>query len=320
MTAPIHRRRRAASTRVDPDDWSWNESWFFSWIDLDGGPAGFFRLGVLPEPAAGRCSGASSTWTARWLGIEESRLAFDDLDLADGRRLRPLGAAVRLAARPPLAGRRASRSTATCPGALRARAGAVLPVVDRPARARDGRRRPDRHAATTTASRRTTASRFEQPLEATGTVVVDGVRHECGPAPTATGRGGRASGGRRSPWATCRRPTVSSTSSAPPGLAGGGLRPRRRRAARTWWSSTVADRLRRRAPHDHARGSSRFEDRRGDALDVDLAPIAPSVAFDMAHTCEPEHWLYCRTLVEARVSGWDGPCRGWFEASRYGIA
>ena len=30
----------------DPAVWSWNESWYFSWIDLDGGPAGFFRLGV----------------------------------------------------------------------------------------------------------------------------------------------------------------------------------------------------------------------------------------------------------------------------------
>lgn len=24
----------------DPAVWSWNESWYFSWIDLDGGPAG----------------------------------------------------------------------------------------------------------------------------------------------------------------------------------------------------------------------------------------------------------------------------------------
>jgi hypothetical protein len=67
-------------------------------------------------------------------------------------------------------------------------------------------------------------------------------------------------------------------------------------------------------------GHLRFAGREA-ALDVELAPIAPSVAFDMAHTCEvPEHWLYWRTLVEARVSGWDGPCRGWFETSRYGIA
>ena len=35
-----------------------------------------------------------------------------------------------------------------------------------------------------------------------------------------------------------------------------------------------------------------------------MRPIAPSVAFDMAHTCEePERWLYWRTLVEARGVG-----------------
>ena len=55
-------------------------------------------------------------------------------------------------------------------------------------------------------------------------------------------------------------------------------------------------------------------------VEAELRPIAPSVTFDMAHTCEkPEHWLYYRTLVEATVSGWDTPCRGWFESSRYGL-
>ncbi len=57
----------------------------------------------------------------------------------------------------------------------------------------------------------------------------------------------------------------------------------------------------------------------GGSLDVTFAPITPSVVFDMAHTCEvPEHWLYWRALVEARVSGSDEVCRGWFETSRYG--
>ena len=68
-------------------------------------------------------------------------------------------------------------------------------------------------------------------------------------------------------------------------------------------------------------GRLHFEGRDALRLDVELSPIAPSVAFDMAHTCEvPEHWLYWRTLVEARVAGWDGPCRGWLETSRYGSA
>ena len=34
----------------------------------------------------------------------------------------------------------------------------------------------------------------------------------------------------------------------------------------------------------------------------------------------PERWLYWRTLVVARVEGWDETCRGWFETSRYGTA
>ncbi len=52
---------------------------------------------------------------------------------------------------------------------------------------------------------------------------------------------------------------------------------------------------------------------------MELDPVSPSISFDLAHTCEePEHWLYWRILVEARVSGWPEPVRGWVEASRYG--
>ena len=55
--------------RFDPDVWSWNESWYFSWIDLDGGPVGFFRLGLLPNQGRamvwcyvhGTASGSAST-------------------------------------------------------------------------------------------------------------------------------------------------------------------------------------------------------------------------------------------------------------------
>ncbi|WP_241835407.1 hypothetical protein [Pseudofrankia asymbiotica] len=72
-------------------------------------------------------------------------------------------------------------------------------------------------------------------------------------------------------------------------------------------------------------GTLRFEDAEdaedagGAPIEVELEPIEPSVCFDMAHACqEPEQWPYWRTLVRARVPGWDGPCRGWFEASRYG--
>ena len=65
----------------------------------------------------------------------------------------------------------------------------------------------------------------------------------------------------------------------------------------------------------------RAEDPGSEPLEITMRPIAPSVVFDMAHTCEvPERWLYWRTLVEAEVPGWGGPCRGWFETSRYGVA
>ncbi len=67
----------------DPAVWSWNESWYFSWIDLDGGPAGFFRLGLLPNQER------ALIWSyvfhdGTWFGTEETRLRYDDLDLADG--------------------------------------------------------------------------------------------------------------------------------------------------------------------------------------------------------------------------------------------
>ena len=65
----------------------------------------------------------------------------------------------------------------------------------------------------------------------------------------------------------------------------------------------------------------RFETADGDELEVEIVPASPSISFDMAHTCEvPEHWLYWRILVDARVSGWTGSARGWVEANRYGVA
>ncbi len=67
----------------DPSVWSWNESWYFSWIDLDGGPAGFFRLGLLPNQER------ALIWSyvfadGVWYGTEETRLRHDDFDLAEG--------------------------------------------------------------------------------------------------------------------------------------------------------------------------------------------------------------------------------------------
>ena len=67
----------------DPAVWSWNESWYFSWIDLDRGPAGFFRLGLLPNQER------ALIWSyvfhdGVWYGTEETRLRYDDFDLTDG--------------------------------------------------------------------------------------------------------------------------------------------------------------------------------------------------------------------------------------------
>ena len=76
---------------------SWNESWFFSCIDLDGGPAVFFRVGVMPNQAR------AMLWCfvnvdGEWLAVEESRLAFGDLDLSDGIAYDAWGSAVHVGA------------------------------------------------------------------------------------------------------------------------------------------------------------------------------------------------------------------------------
>src|SRR5439155_17239311 len=68
---------------ADPAVSSWNESWYFSWIDLDGGPVGFFRVGVLPN------QGRAMVWSYAfhdgiWVGVDQSRLRFDHFDVTDG--------------------------------------------------------------------------------------------------------------------------------------------------------------------------------------------------------------------------------------------
>jgi hypothetical protein len=163
------------------------------------------------------------------------------------------------------------------------------------------------------------ANRFEQSLEATGTVVIDGHARQV-----------RAGAHRDRSWGPrewrqvftigdvqgtgCQLYFVGRTF---PGLGGGYLR--------------IDDDLQQLILTD---GSIDFDDDArtfrsatmafagGDDFRVQAAlrPIAPSVSFDMAHTCDvPEQWLYYRTLVEATVDGWDGSCRGWFESSRYGL-
>jgi hypothetical protein len=301
---------------VDPDDWSWNESWFFSFIDLDGGPAGFFRVGVLPNQRR------AMLWCfvhvgGAWLGVEESRLALDDLVLADGVVYDKWGLRFGWEPLAPLAGARF-----TFEGTLLARSGAAagahVPVAVELSCAATaepvgtGTGDDDRQSPYA-------ANRFEQPFVSSGTVAVDGDR-----------RAVRAGAHRDRSWGPreWRQAFTLGDLQADdrqlyfvgrsfPGLGGGFVRDGESALEHVVAVDGSVD-----YDDEHrtiTSGKLRFEGPRTPGLDVELVPVAPSVAFDMAHTCEvPEHWLYWRTLVEAKVSGWDGPCRGWFETSRYG--
>jgi hypothetical protein len=304
---------------VDPDQWSWNESWFFSWIALDGGPAGFFRLGVLPN------QGRAMLWSfvhvaGAWLGVDQSRLALDDIDLDPAGGVSSSRWGLRFAWRPdpPLEGARFAFEGSCLVRSGRA-AGAYVPVsVALTCRATTGcfgTVHGDDERESVYAR-----SRFEQSLEASGTVTVAGVPH-----PVRAGAHRDRSWGPRD-WRVAftmgdlQSPDRQLYFVGAPGFAGGGyVRERSGEVATlTGVESTIGyddDR------HTIVPGRLGFETPDGARLDVDLAPIGASVPFDMAHTCpEPETWLYYRTLVEARVTGWDGPCRGWLDASRYGIA
>lgn len=300
----------------DPDEWSWNESWFFSWIDLDGGPAGFFRLGVLPNQRR------AMLWLfvnvdGAWLGVDESRIAVDDLDLTTGVAYDKWGLRFAWLPEPPLRGARFSFE-GSCLARFGRAVGSYVPVtIDLSCRSTgdcfgtvhgdDDRESPYAR------------SRFEQSLEASGAVVVDGDQ-----------RGVRAGAHRDRSWGP-RDWRLAFTMGdlqagdrqlffvGAPGFVGGGYVRERSGELRNLVGVEASigydDAARTIAP-----GRLGFESSDGDRLDIDLAPIGPSVAFDMAHTCQaPETWLYYRTLVEAHVSGWDGPCRGWLDASRYGI-
>ena len=194
---------------VDPAAWSWSESWFFSWIDLDGGPAGFFRVGVLPN------QGRAMLWSflhvgGQWLGVEESRLAFDDLDLDDGVAYDRWGLRFGWRPDPPLE-ERASPSL-PMPSRSGADAGAYVPVsVDLRCTAtgravRTGSGDDDERSAHET-------GRLEQPLEASGTVVVGGRRHDVTAGAHRDRSWGPASGARCSPSATSSHRAASCTSS-----------------------------------------------------------------------------------------------------------
>ena len=188
-------RRMSTDEHVHPFDpavWSWNESWYFSWIDLDGGPAGFFRLGLLPnqERAMIWCYVLHDGDVVRHRG-----------DPAPLRRLRPrrrhgvrpIRAAVRVATR------RRRRRPFTYDGIVRDGHRSRRGRVRAASRSTSRRRRPPRStapapAATWAASstrRVGSSSRWRSP----GRCASATRRTRCAPPGTATGRGARATGG-----------------------------------------------------------------------------------------------------------------------------
>jgi hypothetical protein len=304
--------------RVDPAVRSWNESWFFSCIDLGGGPAVFSRVGVMPNQHR------AMLWCfahvdGEWLAVEESRLAFDDLDLENGVAYDSWDLQFGWEPHPPLLG---ARCTFTGVGKVRSgpRAGAVVPFS------------LDLACASSSDAFRTgtgddpdeqpeyPASRFEQSLEVTGTVAVDGVAHPV----RAGGHRDRSWGPRD--WRT--QFTLGDVQSdagqiyfvgREPGLGSAYIREPGKDVRHLRWSGgdvTYDD-----VGRTVTKARLELTGGDGERIDVDLEPAAPSICFDMGHTCEPpEHWLYWRALTRARVSCWEQPARGWLEASRYGIA
>jgi hypothetical protein len=299
----------------DPAVWSWNESWYFSWIDLDGGPAGFFRLGLLPNQER------AVIWSyvflgGVWYGTEETRLRLDDFDLADGMAYDRFGLHFAWEAGEP--------ATFTYDGIVRevtgVGAGGFVPVTLELA-ATPTTERYGTGTGNDLGSERYPASRFEQSMGVTGTVRIGHETHTV----RAAGHRDRSWGPRN--WrVTFTLGDLQSRDAqlyfvGAPQLAergGGYLRDGSgvRRLGCTHGTIEYDDEARTIAP-----ATLRFETADGDGLDVEIVPASPSISFDMAHTCEePEHWLYWRILVDATVSGWTGSARGWVEANRHGIA
>jgi hypothetical protein len=307
---------------VDPGDWSWSESWFLSFIDLDGGPACTFRVGITPN------QGRAMLWCflyvdGAWVTVEESRLAYGDFDLTgEGVSYDRWALRFSCVADEPLETgqfsfegfglvRSGPDAGARVPFSIDLRYTAAAPV--------HGTGVGDDDLARTTFP----TGRFEQSITATGTVVVDGAAH-----------GVRAGAHRDKSWGPrdWRHNFVIGdiqddgrelyfVGRSFPGEAGG----YERIGGGTMQPLHCIDGA---IDYDDANRTIRpsrmvFETLDGSArrIAVDVTPAAPSIQFDIAHAVEvPEHWLYYRALVDARVTGWDGPVRGWFEAGRHGVA
>jgi hypothetical protein len=301
---------------ADPADWSWNESWFFSWIDLAGGPAGFFRIGLLPNQQR------AMLWCfvnvdGRWLGVEEGRLNLDHVDTTEGAAYNKWNLRFGWKPDPPLAGARF-----TFAGDMLVRAGSgvgtYIPVeIDLACSATAGTFLGKEGTAAEDATYED--NRFEQPMVATGSIVVDGVSR-----PIAAGAQRDRAWGPRD-W---RQLFAMGDFQAPgrqlyfvgrtfPGLGMGFVRHDGEDARHLLITDGHVDFDDRGCTIDAA--WLRLEGEGVEPIEVTMKAITPSVVFDLAHSCDPpERWLAWRTLVEAQVTGWADPCRGWFDTGRYG--
>ena len=300
----------------DPAVWSWNESWFLSWLSPTGGPAAVFRLGILPN------QGRGWLWffvhhDGEWLALEETRLTLDHFDLSAGAAYDAWGLRFGWTPTEPL-----SSGTFHLEGVARIRsgprAGLLVPLaVDLAATAttpcfatgtgREPLERPE-----------FPASRFEQSLALEGTLVIAGTETTI----QSPGHRDRSWGPRR--W---QQPFTLGD------LQGDGFQ--------LWFAGMPqpalgaggyirdADGMRTIASIDGTIGydddhttiaPSRlgFTDDTGQRLEIELSPLTESIQFDMAHSCDPpEHWMYWRTLVGGRIEPSGVEVRGWFEANRY---
>jgi hypothetical protein len=163
---------------VDPDEPSWNESWFWDWFDADGARAGQCRIGTFP--------GQDRLWiwvyllrpgpdgSPEWLCIEEPRLALGRLEHPE---LRFDGWGLRVAWEPK---RALLEGTLSIAGRARTisgpRAGRMVDVdvtVEVTAAGvphSTGQGNVEGHE-----SEGYDARRFEQPIDAAVTVTTDGV-------------------------------------------------------------------------------------------------------------------------------------------------